>query len=134
MINSSIAFNILVMGSFAFFVSAPISWIILIEQKQKTLPIIYGLALSFNVILNLIFIPKYDYIAAGAITVITECLVVLMLMFVVRKEGMLKVTNGREERFSIKAIQLLQKIYGNSYKTEPKEDLSGNIDKVLCGR
>jgi len=47
---------------------------------------------------------------------------------------MLKVTNGREERFSIKAIQLLQKIYGNSYKTEPKEDLSGNIDKVLCGR
>jgi len=84
MINSSIAFNILVMGSFAFFVSAPISWIILIEQKQKTLPIIYGLALSFNVILNLIFIPKYDYIAAGAITVITECLVVLMLMFVVR--------------------------------------------------
>jgi len=38
-----------------------------------------------------------------------------------------------EKVFSKKALQLLENMYGKNYHTKPKENISGNIDKILYG-
>lgn len=79
-----IPLNILVTGSVLFFISAPLSWIVLLEGKQRSLPYIYGIAMLINIMLNIIFIPKYNYVASSVITVITELMVLISLYLVLR--------------------------------------------------
>ena len=55
-----------------------------IENKQKKLPILYGVAFAANIVLNIIFIPRYDYVASAVITVITEVFVLLFLLYYLR--------------------------------------------------
>ncbi len=83
MSESIVPFNILAGGLVFFFLSAPLSWIALIEGKKTILMWIYGVAFVFNGIMNWIFIPAYDYYAAAALTVITECLVFAALTMLV---------------------------------------------------
>jgi len=80
MANSATPFNILMYGSVFFFVSAPLSWIMLAEGKDRFLPYIYGFGFLINLVLNLFFIPIYDYVGAAYITIITEGLIVVFLI------------------------------------------------------
>ena len=80
MTNSFVPFNILMYGAVFFFVSAPLSWIKLVEGKDKFLPYIYGFGFILNLILNIIFIPIYDYAGAAYITILTEGIVVVLLI------------------------------------------------------
>jgi len=80
MLASATPFNILMLGSIFFFVSAPLSWIMLVEGKDKILPYIYGIGFVVNFILNVMFIPKYDYVSSAYITVITEGIIVVFLI------------------------------------------------------
>ena len=77
--------NVLMIGSFVFFLTSPFSWILLIEGKQKVLPYIYGAGLVVNLILNVIFIPKYDYMAAAYTTILTEFMILVVLYSITRK-------------------------------------------------
>ncbi len=92
MANSFIPFNILMYGAVLFFVSAPLSWIMLVEGKDKSLPYIYGIGFALNLLLNIIFIPIYDYVGAAYITILTEGLIVVFLILSIfsysRKETM----------------------------------------------
>ena len=84
MIQSVVAFNILMSGLIFFFISSPLSWVLLVEGKHRVLPYIYGFGFTFNALLNLIVIPKFDYVGAGVVTVITEAVVVLLLLISIR--------------------------------------------------
>ena len=54
-------------------------------DKQKTGAWIYFGGMIFNVIANLIFIPKYSYLGAAATTVFTEFLVTALLLYLIYK-------------------------------------------------
>jgi O-antigen/teichoic acid export membrane protein len=76
-------FNILATGLAFFFLSAPLSWVALIEGKKIFLMWIYGIAFVGNAALNWMLIPVYDYYAAAYLTVVTEAFVFLILAFLV---------------------------------------------------
>lgn len=64
-----------------FFLTSILQWHFLILKKLKFLVVIYLLVLVFNIFLNVIFIPKYSYMAAAATTVISEGLVFLVMLW-----------------------------------------------------
>lgn len=64
-----------------FFLTSLLSRTLIAAEKQKVLPWIYGAATIFNVVLNVIYIPRYTYTAAAVITGVTEFFVLLLLGF-----------------------------------------------------
>ena len=78
--------QILALGLPFFFASALLWHISIIREKQKLLPVIYGLGAAFNLVVNLILIPIYGYIGAASTTVASELLVVLLLILALKKE------------------------------------------------
>ena len=77
------ALQILSLGFPFFFISALLWHLLIIFDKQKYLTIIYASGAIFNVIANLILIPKHGYIAASVVTVVSEALIVLLLTIAV---------------------------------------------------
>jgi len=71
--------SILLMGLVIFFLSQPISWIFVIKEKQKFLPIFYFIASIFNTSLNYLLIPSYGYYASSYLTWGSELLILIML-------------------------------------------------------
>lgn len=82
--------NILSGGLFVFYLTSPISWLIVTLGYQKYLPWIYFVSFSFNLIMNFIFIPKYSFYGASWITVLSELLVLILLIIFARKSWRLK--------------------------------------------
>ena len=84
--NQSIdVLKILSGGIFIFYLTSPISWLIMTLGYQKYLPWIYFVSFSFNMILNLIFIPKYSFYGASWITIASEFIVLILLLIFARK-------------------------------------------------
>lgn len=79
------ALQILAVGMPFFFVSALFWHVVIIYNKQKLLILAYGAGAIFNFTANLIFIPKYGYLAAAAITVVSELLILAILTVIVLK-------------------------------------------------
>jgi len=82
--GSVAALQILAVGVPFFFISALLWHLLIIYDKQKYLIIVYGVGAVFNVIANLIFIPRFGYLAASVITVISEGLITLLLFLIFR--------------------------------------------------
>ncbi len=82
--------NILSGGLFIFYLTSPLSWLIVTLGYQKYLPWIYFVSFSFNLIANFIFIPKYSFYGASWITVLSELLVLILLIIFARKSWRLK--------------------------------------------
>jgi len=82
--------NILSGGLFIFYLTSPISWLIVTLGYQKYLPWIYFVSFSFNIIMNFIFIPKYSFYGASWITVLSEFIVLILLIIFARKSWRLK--------------------------------------------
>ncbi|MBI4067596.1 oligosaccharide flippase family protein [Candidatus Gottesmanbacteria bacterium] len=67
--------------SFPFFFLTPVfMWFLIACGKQKLLAIVYGASLALNILLNLVFIPKYGYIASAVITGIGEGVLFIILI------------------------------------------------------
>lgn len=81
---SGTALQILAAGMPFFFISALLWHLLIIQDKQKLLIPVYALGAVFNLVLNLIFIPIYGFLAAAAITVVSEALILLLLAIVLR--------------------------------------------------
>lgn len=75
--QSILPFRILSFSYPVFFLSNLFLWVIITENKEKILPFVYGLSLVLNVILNLVFIPRYGYNAAAVITVVSELFILV---------------------------------------------------------
>lgn len=73
------ALKILATGLPFFFASALIWHALIIAGRQKLLIIIYSAGAIFNLIANLVFIPKYGYLAAAVITPASEAFILSLL-------------------------------------------------------
>jgi len=85
---------ILASGIPFFFLSALLWHILIIYDRQKNLVLVYGAGFIFNLAANLIFIPKFGYIAAAANTVISEAFILLLLAVIVLTVPKLKTANS----------------------------------------
>jgi len=84
--ESAVVLKILVFAIVAIFFGTFFINILIAANLQKKLMPIYGAAAVFNVLANLIFIPKFSYIAAANISVITETLVAILAFTLVYKK------------------------------------------------
>lgn len=82
--NSIIALQILIWSGVFTFLYTAFAQLFLSINKQNVLIKITGICMIENILLNLIFIPKFSYIGASFITVITE-FTLLILIFIVSK-------------------------------------------------
>lgn len=76
------ALQILSLSFPAYFVSALLIWTLVVLKKYKLMLLIYLIGLGVNLILNIIFIPKYSYLAAALITGVSEYLILLLQVFI----------------------------------------------------
>lgn len=67
-----------------FFLTGLLQWVFVIKNKKNQLALIYLTSLFINVILNLMFIPRYGYIAAAYSTVFSEGLVLLWFLLLLQ--------------------------------------------------
>lgn len=88
--QSVAALRILVSGMVIYFLTQPISWLIVTLDKQKYLPYIYLISAVFNVSMNVIFIPKYSYLASSWITHASELLILILLSVFAHRAWKLK--------------------------------------------
>lgn len=68
-------------GLFIFFLTQPVSYLIVTLDKQKYLPAIYLVSAVFNVTANLILIPKFSFYSSAYITWLSEVLILIMLIY-----------------------------------------------------
>jgi O-antigen/teichoic acid export membrane protein len=70
---------ILISGISVFFISQPLSWFLVIREKQKVLPLIYLISAIFNVGLNYLLIPYFSFYASAYLTFISEMIILILL-------------------------------------------------------
>ncbi|MCE5213553.1 MAG: polysaccharide biosynthesis C-terminal domain-containing protein, partial [Methanobacterium sp.] len=75
--NAVIALQILVWSAVIIFMSGAFARLLEASDKQMAITKIAAICAVFNIILNLIVIPKYGYVGASVITVLTEFLAFL---------------------------------------------------------
>lgn len=78
--------QILSLGFPAYFISSLLMWVMISLKKYKAMSLVYFIGLMINIILNLIFIPKYSYLASSWITGISEYLILSMLIIMLYKD------------------------------------------------
>ncbi len=74
-IGSVQALRILSLGIPFFFVSSLTMWTLIALGKSYLLPLVYGGAMVINIIANFMTIPRYGYVGAAWVTVLSEGLV-----------------------------------------------------------
>ncbi len=77
---SSVVLRILTLSLPLFFVSAPLQWFLITVGKEKILPLIYAIAAFSNVLINILFIPRFSYYASLFATIFAEVLVLILLV------------------------------------------------------
>ena len=83
--QSVLVLKILLAGLFLYYLTQPISWLIVTLGNQRILPIIYLVSAIFNVSANYYFIPRYSFYASSVITHISEFIVLVLLAFAAHK-------------------------------------------------
>lgn len=78
--DSILPLRILALGLPFFFVSNLFLWLLVTLGKQKYLIFIYGASMIFNVVVNIILIPRYSYIASAILTGVSEAIVLALTM------------------------------------------------------
>lgn len=77
--DSILPFRILLLSLPFFFTTSFFQWVLITAREQKYLLYVYLFSTILNVLLNIIFIPKYSYIASAGITVLSEGIVFIFL-------------------------------------------------------
>jgi O-antigen/teichoic acid export membrane protein len=90
--NSILALRVLALTLPPFFITALLMWVLITLGRQWLLFKIYTIAMILDLILNLVFIPKFGFLAAAVVTGGTETLLLILEVFFV-----LKLLNKREK-------------------------------------
>lgn len=86
--NSSIVvLQILIWSTVLIFARSPFELLIQSSNKQIVVTKIFILGAIFNVIFNLLVIPRYSYVGAGVITVLTDAIVLGLLIIATKGIG-----------------------------------------------
>lgn len=83
--NSIFVLQILLSGLMLYYLTQPLSWLIVTLDKQKYLPFIYFVGTLVNLVLNFTFIPIYSFYASSFITHISEFVILLLLIIFAQK-------------------------------------------------
>ncbi len=75
-----LALRILSLSLPFFFVSSFLMWVLITHDQQKLLVPFYGFSMLLNIVLNILFIPKYGYIPAAITTGVSEAVVMVLLL------------------------------------------------------
>lgn len=81
-LEAAAALKILSISIPAFYLSALTMWLLVVFNLQKILILIYGFGAVLNIILNLIFIPKFGYISASIITGVSESIILILSIII----------------------------------------------------
>lgn len=79
-ISSMVPFRILLLSLPFFFTTSLLQWVLITLEKQKFLMFVYLFSTFLNIILNIIFIPQFSYIACATITLMSEAVVFVLLI------------------------------------------------------
>jgi O-antigen/teichoic acid export membrane protein len=79
-------FRILCFGLPVFFVSGITLWTLIALKKQRTLVWLYGFAMIFNILFNLLFIPQFGSVAAAFVTIGSEAFVLVASLILLLRE------------------------------------------------
>lgn len=82
---SMLPFRILLISLPFFFTTSFLQWVLITIGKQKSLMLLYLLSTILNIVLNIIFIPQYSYIACAVITLLSEAIVFVFLLLMLLK-------------------------------------------------
>ena len=86
-IPAAIALQILIWSVVLVYIGGPIGTLLQTTNKQRTVARIVGISTLTNVVANLILIPRYSYVAAGAIAVLTTLISLIMQYIACSKTG-----------------------------------------------
>lgn len=75
--------RILLLSLPIFFVSGLCMWFIIAVKKQVYLLLIHGVGMIVNIVLNILLVPLWGYMAASWITVVSELLVLLASLVII---------------------------------------------------
>lgn len=81
-IGSAQSLQMLSLGFPAFFVSSVLIWTMVIIRKYKQMMTIYLVGFIFNAMLNLLLVPKYSYIGASIVTVLSEYFILTLQLII----------------------------------------------------
>jgi O-antigen/teichoic acid export membrane protein len=77
---SMLPFRILLLSLPFFFTTSFLQWILITLDKQKYLMMVYLVSTVLNILLNIIFIPQFSYVACATITLVSEGVVFVFLL------------------------------------------------------
>lgn len=85
-LSASLPIKILMAALFFVFLGNLFGNVIIALDKQKKMVYVYGAGVIISTVFNLIFIPRYSYMATSMATLLTEMVVNSALFFVILKE------------------------------------------------
>jgi len=83
---SALPLKILSLSYPIFFLTSALSWLVFVQKREKQLIWVYGASFILNILANIVLVPRYSYLASSWITVLGELLVLLMLVWLLRKK------------------------------------------------
>ncbi|MCE7699520.1 MAG: flippase, partial [Methanobacterium paludis] len=83
-LGAVIALQILIWSPVLIFARSPFERLLESSDRQLVVTKVFIIGVIFNVILNIIVIPKYSYVGAGIITVLTDALVLGFLVYITK--------------------------------------------------
>lgn len=86
-IQSVAPLRILLIGLPVFFVSGLYMWYMISQNLLKPILIIHGVAMTVNIMANIILVPIYGYMAAAWITIVSELLVLIASVVTLWRRG-----------------------------------------------
>jgi O-antigen/teichoic acid export membrane protein len=95
-ILSAVPLKILLISLPIFFATNILQWILIAKREQLFLLFVYFFSMGINIILNLLFIPQFSYLASAIITGISEAIVFVALfvrLFILRTENRGQITD-----------------------------------------
>ncbi len=72
-------------GLVLFYMTQPLSWLIVTLGGQRYLPYVYMISAVFNVFANIAIIPIYSFFGSSIVTLLSEFLILIMLMYIARR-------------------------------------------------
>lgn len=84
-LDSALAMKILVWATVPAFLNNGMNTLLLARNRERVLVRTAGVCLAFNLIANVLLIPRYSFVAAAAVTIVTELLLLAQNVFLVRR-------------------------------------------------
>lgn len=80
-VGSVLPFRILIASLPLFFISSVFMWYLIAQNKRWSLVWVYGVGMICNILLNIIFIPRYGTPAAAITTAVSEGILIALLAY-----------------------------------------------------